>query len=507
MALLSPQIKQRFFDANGAPLAGGKLFSYEAGTTTPLATYTDTSGVTPNANPIILDSSGECDVWLLSQSYKFVLKTSADVTLWTVDDVLPYASAPAGSITTTQLADLAVTNAKIQNLTITQEKLADGSVTTAKIADLNVTTGKLAANSVTTAKMERATAGFVLTAKGAGANPAWETPASVNNNMIINGAMSHWQRNTTFSPGSGLTYTADRFAINRSASGTVSVDRSTNNPTITQVGYPIVYSHLTTIGTASSNGSSDYLAVEQRIEGINIGDFIAGSFTFSFWVYCSTTATLAVRFLNSGTNLTYVSNFTINAANTWEKKTINVSVPTSFADFNYETNVGLYVSISLGAGTTFQTATLNAWQTGNFVGSTTQTQLYTSSAATFRTTAWKIEKGDVATNFLPFGRSYAADLNACFRYYLSSSYWTAYTGWSGTSVAANAYSAPGVNFPVLMRTTPVLVLANQNATRFPATTGETDITASGYREVRTASASNNDATYRSSFSTANAELT
>lgn len=507
MALLSPQIKQRFFDTNGEPLVGGKLYSYEAGTTTPLATYTDSAGATPNANPIILDSSGECDVWLLSQSYKFILKTSADATLWTVDNVLPYAAAPAGSITTSQLADLAVTNAKIQNLTITAEKLADGSVTTAKIADLNVTTGKLAANSVTAAKVERSTTGYLLTAQGASSDPTWAAPATKNNNMIINGAMSHWQRNTTFSPGAGVTYTADRFLINRSASGTVSVDRSTSNPATTDVNYPIVYSHLTTIGTGSSNGAGDFLALEQRIEGINIGDFITDTFTFSFWAHCSTTATLAVRFMNTSQDLYYVSHFTMLASNTWEKKTITVPVPTSLTGFNSASSViGLYVSICLGTGTTNQTSTLDAWTAGSALGSSTQTQLYTTAAATFRTTAWKIESGPVATDFIPFGRTYKADLDACMRYYLASTTWTGYTGWTGTSQSGNSYYTSGVTFPVIMQATPTLALSNQAATQFPSTTGETDITAAGYREIRTASASNNNAAYRSSFSSASAEL-
>lgn len=74
-------------DSNGNPLNGGKLYTYVAGTTTPLATYTDQSGSTPNANPVILDASGLANVWLGSASYKMVLKTSADVTLWTVDNI------------------------------------------------------------------------------------------------------------------------------------------------------------------------------------------------------------------------------------------------------------------------------------------------------------------------------------------------------------------------------------------------------------------------------------
>lgn len=87
MATLSPTPKLQFFDANGVPLVGGKLYTYEAGTTTPLATYTDSSGGSFNTNPIILDARGEANVWLGSSSYKFVLKTSTDVEIWTVDNV------------------------------------------------------------------------------------------------------------------------------------------------------------------------------------------------------------------------------------------------------------------------------------------------------------------------------------------------------------------------------------------------------------------------------------
>lgn len=87
MTTLSPVPKLQFFDANGNPLSGGKLYSYQAGTTTPLATYTDESGGTPNANPVILNSRGEASVWLGTSPYKFKLTTSADVEIWTVDNI------------------------------------------------------------------------------------------------------------------------------------------------------------------------------------------------------------------------------------------------------------------------------------------------------------------------------------------------------------------------------------------------------------------------------------
>lgn len=85
---LSPSAKQQFFTASGAPLVGGKLYTYAAGTSTPLATYVDSSGITANTNPVIMDSRGEANVWLApGLAYKFVLKDSTDTTIWTVDNI------------------------------------------------------------------------------------------------------------------------------------------------------------------------------------------------------------------------------------------------------------------------------------------------------------------------------------------------------------------------------------------------------------------------------------
>lgn len=80
----------QFFDNNGVPLAGGKIYTYRAGTTTPLATYTSSSGNTAHTNPIVLDSAGRVpggEIWNTLQLYKFVLKTSADITIATYDNV------------------------------------------------------------------------------------------------------------------------------------------------------------------------------------------------------------------------------------------------------------------------------------------------------------------------------------------------------------------------------------------------------------------------------------
>lgn len=82
----------QFFDNNGVPLSGGKLYTYEAGSSTPKTTYTSSTGLTPHTNPIILDSAGRIqednEVWLSGDSaYKFILKTSVDYTLSSWDNL------------------------------------------------------------------------------------------------------------------------------------------------------------------------------------------------------------------------------------------------------------------------------------------------------------------------------------------------------------------------------------------------------------------------------------
>jgi hypothetical protein len=100
---LSPTPKLQFFDLNGAPLSGGLLYTYAAGTTTPLASYTDSTGLIANTNPIVLDSRGEANVWLSGDIYKFALYTSVSVLIWTVDNIngSTFASNATGDGTTT----------------------------------------------------------------------------------------------------------------------------------------------------------------------------------------------------------------------------------------------------------------------------------------------------------------------------------------------------------------------------------------------------------------------
>jgi hypothetical protein len=169
---LAPVLRQRYGNANFAPLAGGKLYTYQSGTTTPQVTYTNAGGLTANTNPVILDANGEASIWLdVALSYKFVLKDSNDVEQWTTDGVIGLST--NDSVSTASIQNLAVTTGKLADDSVTAAKLADDAsidanraVTTNHIRDSAITTAKINALAVTPAKMAAGNSGkWNVTAK------------------------------------------------------------------------------------------------------------------------------------------------------------------------------------------------------------------------------------------------------------------------------------------------------------------------------------------------------
>jgi hypothetical protein len=147
-AVLTPQPKMQFLDANGNPLVGGKLYTYAAGTTTPLATYTTAAAGTSNTNPVILDSRGEANVWLASgTSYKFKLLSSTDVEQWTVDNI-----ASTGTMATQNANLVAITGGTIANVAISNSSYSGtASNVTGTVAVANGGTGATTAAAARTA--------------------------------------------------------------------------------------------------------------------------------------------------------------------------------------------------------------------------------------------------------------------------------------------------------------------------------------------------------------------
>lgn len=150
---LAPHFKQQYSDSDGNPLAGGKIYTYQSGTSTPQATYTDSTGTVANANPVILDASGEADIWFdVELSYKVVVKDSNDVTIDTRDGMIGLLT--NNSVPTAALQDLSVTMPKLgldsvgadqlrddasvdANRAVTTNHIRDGAATMPKIGVFN----------------------------------------------------------------------------------------------------------------------------------------------------------------------------------------------------------------------------------------------------------------------------------------------------------------------------------------------------------------------------------
>lgn len=138
MASLTPTPKQQLYGSDGAPLVGGKIYTYAAGTTTPLATYTDYTAGTANTNPIILNSLGQANIWLGTSSYKFSVYTAADVLLYTVDNI----SAPIDSagLATALSSPTPIGNTAPNTGAFTTLAATTGTITTVNATTVNAAT-------------------------------------------------------------------------------------------------------------------------------------------------------------------------------------------------------------------------------------------------------------------------------------------------------------------------------------------------------------------------------
>lgn len=136
MANLGPAPKAQFFTADGQPLVGGKVYTYAAGTTTPLATYTSASGASANPNPIILDGRGECSIWFLPSSmYKIKLTDSNDVEIYVVDNITS-----SGYVSNGAIVSSSIVNSALSGGTISNSIISGGSINNVVIGSTTPTT-------------------------------------------------------------------------------------------------------------------------------------------------------------------------------------------------------------------------------------------------------------------------------------------------------------------------------------------------------------------------------
>jgi hypothetical protein len=266
-------------------------------------------------------------------------------------------------------------------------------------------------------------------------------------NRIINGDMRIDQRNAGASVAvtTAGQYTLDRWAVASPTSfgGQLTAQRSTTAPT----GFTNSLS-LTATTTDSSIGATEYYSCIQRLEGFNVADFGwgaagASTVTLSFWVRASIVGTYSGSLRNSASDRSYVFEYSISSANTWEYKTIQIAGDT-IGTWLKDSGVGIDLWWSVGTGSTYKSSTVGSWQSGTYLASTNQTQLISTSGATFYITGVQLEAGSVATPFER--RDYDDGMRQCERYTRKRS-----------PVTGHSYGTNGVQFMIEwagMRSTP-----------------------------------------------------
>jgi len=238
-------------------------------------------------------------------------------------------------------------------------------------------------------------------------------------NIIINGDMSIAQRGTSSSSVTSSAYrTVDRWYHNVTTMGTWTLSQSTDVPS--GQGFAKSAKWDCTTADASPSGD-DRIMFQQYIEGQNLqylkkGTANAESLTASFWVKSNKTGTYIVEIRDMDNSRTISKSYTIDASNTWEKKTITFAGDTSGALDN--DNAGsIRFNFWLGSGSTYTSGTLaTSWQTysdpDRAVG---QVNLADSTANDFYITGVQLEAGTTASDFefLP----YDVNLRRCQRYF------------------------------------------------------------------------------------------
>ena len=270
-------------------------------------------------------------------------------------------------------------------------------------------------------------------------------------NRIINGQMVIDQRNAGTSVTATGAYTLDRF-LNYRSGGAYTVQRSTTAP----AGF--INSMLMTNTTAASPTTYSFFA--QPIEGLNVSDLAFGTanaatITISFWARSSVAGIYSISVTNSNGDRAYPAQYTINAANTFEYKTITVLGDVS-GSWLTNNSTGINLRFDLGSPSA-RTAASGAWASGNYDGangSTGATTWANTTGATFYITGVQLEKGSTATSF--DYRPYGTELALCQRYTVSYGGTTAYESVALGYANATTTAIAKTFLPVEMRATPTV---------------------------------------------------
>jgi hypothetical protein len=330
-----------------------------------------------------------------------------------------------------------------------------------------------------------ATSGTVLTANGSG-GASWAIP---NRNFIINGNFDFWQRGTSFAAVTNNQYVADRFSHRRSGMTAVyTLSRDTDVPTLAQSGVQSTYSLKLACTTAQASLSAgDWWAIQHRIEGYDYALLKNRQVTLSFWVKAFKTGTYCIAFHNSASDRSYISEYTINASNTWEQKNITVTVNPSGGTDDFANGIGLRVIWTLAAHSGFQTAP-GSWSASGYMSSSNQVNGVDSTSNNFWLALVSLNVGSSAPTFTRAGGCIGKELALCQRYYEQSydigtvpAAVTATGCVDYTSRAADGLDRITIPFRATKRTAPTLTVYSAGGTgiasKFRDVTASSDLAA------------------------------
>jgi hypothetical protein len=240
--------------------------------------------------------------------------------------------------------------------------------------------------------------------------------ASIMKNRIINGAMVIDQRNAgaSVTPASS-TYSLDRWQASMSAASKFSFQQNAGSVTP-----PTGFSNYlgVTSTSAYSVSSTETFLIRQPIEGFNTADLGFGTanaktVTLSFWVQSSLTGTFGGALYNGDGTRSYPFTYTISSANTWTQISVTIAGDTSGTWVGATNGIGLYVSFSLGSGST-RSGTAGAWASAYYPSATGATSVVGTNGATFYITGVQLEVGSSATGYEY--ENYTSLLSKCQRY-------------------------------------------------------------------------------------------
>ena len=280
-----------------------------------------------------------------------------------------------------------------------------------------------------------------------------------NRNLIINGAMEVAQRGTAaHNEGNGY-FSLDRWhqqKVNQDQF-TYSVEQVSDGPS----GFSKCL-RVTTSTAETALASDEYGRIFQAIEGQNLtrvgfGTADAKPLTVSFYVKSSITGNFSCSFYINDANVIYSQAYTINAANTWEYKTITFPAYTT-AGPNLDNTQGAILNFGLFAGSAINTATTNwtSYSTTYLLGGQTANLAATLNDS-WRITGVQLEVGDTATDFEH--RSYGDELLRCMRYCQNLSAITNNPYLANAAVHSSTVMTAIINLGVQMRTTPTVTLS------------------------------------------------